>query len=145
MPITSFFIVKNLTKSNISFFNFKTLIAIFINTIPTILFYDTEYNSSITILTFFVSIITYKKLFNIKLSTSLLAMSTVMILTAIIDFIVIPLSIIIGYESTRNVWYISIISNIIVSTLSIFLSKIRVLKLMFQRFCLKILLVHFGR
>ena len=138
MPITSFFIVKNLTKNNISFFNFRTLIAIFINTIPTILFYDTEYNSSITILTFFVSIITYKKLFNIKLSTSLLAMSTVMILTAIIDFIVIPLSIIIGYESTRDVWYITIISNIIVSTLSIFLSKIRVLKLMFQKFCLKI-------
>ena len=138
MPITSFFIVKNLIKSNISFFNLKTLIAIVINTIPTILFYDTEYNSSITILTFFVSIIVYKKLFKIKLSSSLLAMSIVMVLTAIIDFIVIPISIIVGYESTRDVWYISIISNIIVSIFSILLSKIKVLKTMFQKFCLKI-------
>ena len=36
------------------------------------------------------------------------------VIIAFVDFIVIPLSIMIGYENTRDVWYISIISNIIV-------------------------------
>lgn len=139
MPITSFFIVRNLVKSNLSFFNIKTLIALVINTIPTILFYDSEYNSTITILTFFISIIVYKKIFKIKLSTSLLAMSIVMVLTALVDFIVIPIeTFFIDYETIRNVWYISLSSNIIISILSILLSKINILKEKFQKFCLKI-------
>ena len=33
MPITSFFIVRNLVKSNLSFFNIKTLIALVIKDI----------------------------------------------------------------------------------------------------------------
>ena len=138
MSITSFSIVKNLVQSNLNYFNIKSIISIILITIPTLLFYGSEYNSIITILTFFISIIVYKNIFKIKLSTSILAMSIVMILTAIIDFMVIPISIIIGYEIARDVWYISIISNVIISVLSIILSKIKALKIMFQKFCLKI-------
>lgn len=134
----SFFIVKNLVKSNLNYFSIKSMTSIILISIPTLLLYGSEYNSIITILTFFISVIVYKDIFKIKLSTSILAMSIVMILTAIIDFIVIPISIIIGYEITRDVWYVSIISNVMVSTLSVILSKIKVLNIMFQKFCLKI-------
>lgn len=138
MSISVLIIVKNLVNNNYRYFNIKTLLAIIIVSIPTFIFYSTKYNGTITILTFLIGIIVYKNLFKIKLSTSILAMSIVMVITALIDFVVIPITILIGYESSRDVWYISIISNIIVFTFSIILSKIKALKLMFQKFCLKI-------
>lgn len=138
MSLTTFLIVKNLVNSNYKFLNLKTLITLIIVAMPIILFYDTEYNSIITILTFFIAIIVYKKLFKIKLSTSILATSISMILTALVDFVIIPISIAIGYESTRDIWYISMISNILVFSFSILLSKIKILKIAFQKFCLKI-------
>lgn len=133
-----FLIVRNLVNNNCKIVKLKTQIALIIVALPVLLFYDTEYNSITTVLTFLIGIIVYKNLFKIKLSTAILAMSIAMILTAIADFIIIPLSIIVGYESTRNVWYISIISNIIVFVFSTTLSKINILKSMFQKFCLKI-------
>ena len=138
MSLTTFLIVKNLVNSNYKFLNIKTVITLIIVSIPIIIFYDTEYNSVITILTFFIAIIVYKKLFKISLSTSILAISIAMILTALADFVIIPISIAIGYESTRDIWYISIISNILVFIFSILLSKIKALKIAFQKFCLKI-------
>ena len=138
MSLTTFLIVKNLVNSNYKFLNLKTLITLIIVAMPIILFYDTEYNSIITILTFFIAVIVYKKLFKIKLSTSILATSISMILTALADFVIIPISIAIGYESTRDIWYISMISNILVFSFSILLSKIKILKTKFQKFCLKI-------
>lgn len=138
MSLTTFLIVKNLVNSNYKFLNLKTLITLIIVAMPIILFYDTEYNSIITILTFFIAVIVYKKLFKIKLSTSILATSISMILTALADFVIIPISIAIGYESTRDIWYISMISNILVFSFSILLSKIKILKIAFQKFCLKI-------
>ena len=138
MSLTTFFIVKNLVNNNSKFFNLKTLITLIIVAMPIILFYDTEYNSIITILTFFIAIIVYKKLFKIKLSTSILAMSIAIAIIASVDFIVIPISIAIGYETTRDIWYISMISNILVFIFAILLSKIKILKITFQKFCLKI-------
>lgn len=139
LSITSFFIVRNLVKSKLNFFNIKSIISIILISIPTFLFYDSEYNSIITILTFFISIIIYKKIFNIKLSTSILAMSFVMVLTALADFIIIPIWLQhIDYNSIRNVWYISIISNVIISILAIAISRINILRIKFQKFCLKI-------
>lgn len=138
MSLTIFFIVRNLINSNYNYFNVKTFIALALVAIPIFLFYDTDYNSITTILTFFISIIVYKKIFGVKFSTIILATSIAMILTALVDFIIIPLSILIGYKSARNTWYISIMSNIIVFAFSFLISKIRVLKVTFQKFCLKI-------
>lgn len=139
LSITSFLIVKNLVKSKLKFFCIKTMISIILISIPTFLFYGSEYNSIITILTFFISIIIYKKIFEIRLSTSILAMSIVMILTALADFILIPIWInFIDYKSIRNVWYISIMSNAVISILAIIISRINILRTKFQKFCLKI-------
>ena len=138
ISLAIFLIVRNLVNNNYKILDLKTLIALIIVALPVPLFYDTEYNSITTILTFFLGIIVYKKLFNIRLSTSILAMSIAMILTALADFIVLPISIAVGYESTRDIWYISIIGNILVSIFSVLLSKIKILKTAFQKFCLKI-------
>lgn len=139
ISLAIFLIVRNLVNNNYKILDLKTLIALIIVALPVPLFYDTEYNSITTILTFFLGIIVYKKLFNIRLSTSILAMSIAMILTALADFIVIPIEIyFIDYERIRTVWYISVISNIIISIFSVLLSKIKILKTAFQKFCLKI-------
>ena len=139
MSITTFLIVRNLVDNNYKYLNLKTLLALIIVSIPIFLFYDTEYNSIITILTFLIAIIVYKRLFKIKLSTSILAMSIVIVLIALVDFIVIPIEMyFIDYETIRDTWYISILSNIIISIFSVLLSKIKILKTKFQKFCLKI-------
>ena len=137
--ITIFIIVRNLVNNNYKYFNLKTLIALIIVSIPISLFYNSDYNGIITILTCLLAIIVYKNIFKIKLSTSIVAVSIVMVLTAIVDFVIIPIEIyFIDYKTIRNVWYISIISNIIVSTLAILISKIKILRKKFQKFCLKI-------
>lgn len=139
ISLAIFFIVRNLVNNNYKILNLKTLIALIIVALPVPLFYDTEYNSITTILTFLMGIIVYKKLFKIKLSTSILAMSIAMILTALADFIVIPIEInFIDYKQIRDIWYISIFSNIIVAFFSFLLSKIKILKTAFQKFCLKV-------
>ena len=134
-----FLIVRNLVNNNYKILNLKTMLSLIIVALPVPLFYDTDYNSITTILTFLIGIITYKKLFKIRISTSILAMSIAMILTALADFIVIPIEInFIEYEKIRDIWYISIFSNIIVAIFSVFLSKIEILKIAFQKFCLKV-------
>ena len=138
MSLSMFVMVKNLINNNYRYFNIKSLTAIIIVSIPASLFYSSEYNGTMTIITFLIAVMVYKKIFTIRLSTSILAMSIAIALIALVDFIVIPISISIGYESTRDVWYISILSNIIVFIFSVLLSKIKILKNKFQTFCLKI-------
>lgn len=139
MSTCIFLIFKNLVNNNYRLFNLKTLFAILIVSIPALLFYSSEYNGITPILTFLIAIIVYKKLFNIRLSTSVLAMSVAMILTALADFIVIPIEIkFIDYESIKKVWYISIISNTIVLSIAVLISKIKILKTKFQKYCIKI-------
>ena len=138
MSLSVFLIVKNLVNNNCRYFTFQTLLAIIIVSTPAFLFYSSEYNGITTILTFLLATIVYKTLFKIRLSTSILAMSIAIVIIALVDFIVIPISVIIGYESTRDVWYISIFSNIIIFIFSILLSKIKILKIKFQTFCLKV-------
>lgn len=138
ISLAIFLIVRNLVNNNYKILNLKTLISLIVVALPVPLFYDTEYNSITTILTFFLGIIVYKKLFEIKLSTSILAMSIVIAIIALVDFIIIPLSIAIGYKSAREVWYISIFVNILIAICSVLLSKIKILKVSFQKFCLKI-------
>lgn len=138
MSFSVFLIVKNLVNNNCRYFTFQTLLAIIIVSTPAFLFYSSEYNGITTILTFLLATIVYKTLFKIRLSTSILAMSIAIVIIALVDFIVIPISVIIGYESTRDVWYISIFSNIIIFIFSILLSKIKILKIKFQTFCLKV-------
>ncbi len=138
MSLSMFVMVKNLINNNYRYFNIKSLTAIIIVSIPASLFYSSEYNGNMTIITFLIAVMVYKKIFTIRLSTSILAMSIAIALIALVDFIVIPISISIGYESTRDVWYISVLSNIIVFIFSVLLSKIKILKNKFQTFCLKI-------
>ncbi len=139
MSVSIFLIVKNLVNNNYRYFNIKTLLAIIIVSLPACISYSPEYNGITTILTFLIAIIVYKRLFKIKLSTSILVMSIAIVIIAFVDFITIPIEIhFVDYESIRNVWYISIISNIIVLTLALLISKIKILRAKFQKFCLKI-------
>ena len=52
ISLAIFLIVRNLVNNNYNILNLKTLIALIIVTLPVPLFYDTEYNSITTILTF---------------------------------------------------------------------------------------------
>ena len=138
MSISVFIIVKNLVNSNIRYFNVRNIITIILVSLPICLFYNPEYNGISTILTFLISIIVFKITFSIRLSTSILAMSSAMLLTALVDYLVLPFTILMGYENARDTWYIILLNNILIFIVAIILTKIKGIKIQFQKFCLKI-------
>ena len=138
MSVSFFIIVKNLIDNNSTYFSHKNLLAIIIIIFPAIFLYKTEYNGVSTILTFLISIIVFKLIFSIRLSTSILAMSSAMLLTALVDYIVLPFTILIGYENVRDTWYMILLNNILIFIVAIILTKIKSIKIQFQKFCLKI-------
>lgn len=138
MSISVFIIVKNLVNSNIRYFNVRNIITIILVSLPICLFYNPEYNGISTILTFLISIIVFKITFSIRLSTSILAMSSAMLLTALVDYLVLPFTILMGYENARDTWYIILLNNILIFIVAIILTKIKSIKIQFQKFCLKI-------
>ncbi len=138
MSVSFFIIVKNLIDNNSKYFSLKNLLAIIIIIFPAIFLYKTEYNGVSTILTFLISIIVFKLIFSIRLSTSILAMSSAMLLTALVDYIVLPFTILIGYENVRDTWYMILLNNILIFIVAIILTKIKSIKIQFQKFCLKI-------
>ena len=137
--VASFLIVKNLVKSDTKLNNIQNIVLVILIALPVVIFYEKEYNTIVTILSYIIAIITLKKLFKINIVSSIVAMSIVMLLAAFVEVILIPIEFLsFNYETVREVWYVSIINNIIVFTISIVLSRSRILILKFQNFCLKI-------
>ena len=66
MAITSFLIVKKLTKNNEKI-SLYTVIIILILTLPTVILYQTKYNAFILLITYVLSIILYRRYFKINI------------------------------------------------------------------------------
>lgn len=137
--IASFLIVKNLVKSDAKLNNLQNIILVSLIAFPVVLFYEKEYKTIVTILSYIIAIITLKKVFGINIISSIVSMSIVMLLSAFVEIILIPIEFLVfNYETVREVWYISIINNIVVFTVSVLLSRNRIFISKFQTFCLKI-------
>ena len=138
MAITSFLIVKKLTKNNEKI-SLYTVIIILILTLPTVILYQTKYNAFILLITYVLSIILYRRYFKINIVTSIILCSCEILILTLSDLFISSINLtIFSYEEIRNVWYISIVNNLIIGLLSIGISSIKFLSNRINYLCKKI-------
>ena len=138
MAITSFLIVKKITKNNEKI-SLYTVIIILILTLPTVILYQTKYNAFILLITYVLSIILYRRYFKINIVTSIILCSCEILILTLSDLFISSINLtIFSYEEIRNVWYISIVNNLIIGLLSIGISSIKFLSNRINYLCKKI-------
>ena len=116
MAITSFLIVKKLTKNNEKI-SLYTVIIILILTLPTVILYQTKYNAFILLITYVLSIILYRRYFKINIVTSIILCSFEILILTLSDLLFAFINLILmifSYEEVRNIWYVLIINNLLV-------------------------------
>lgn len=128
MAITIFMIAKESLKIKCNF-SYKILIMILVMSIPTIIFYSTEYNIYVSLLTYVFSIIVIKKYFKINLLSSIIICSYSIFLIALVDIVVSTISsLFLTYEELRKSNYIVITNNILIGLIAYLISKIPLIK-----------------
>lgn len=123
ISLTNFLIVKKLTKNTDKISLYMVLIILII-TLPTIILYETKYTALISLISYILSIILYKRYFKINLITSIILCSFAVLLISLSDLIFSSINILLfSYNEVRNIWYISVVNNVLVSILSISIAK----------------------
>ncbi len=125
VSISGFCVIKQILKSNERLLNLKNIALILLSTIPTLLFYQTQYNITISIITFFWTIVTYKFIFKLSITQSIITTGILMIMITFSDVIVsVGFSFVITVEQMRSNAILMIITNFLVGLIAIIISCI---------------------
>ena len=124
MSITAYFSIKNILSLSLSPKKEYVIASLILTSIPTIIIYNTEYSIILALVVYALMIIIFKYLFNIEISISILVCGYVMLLIALVDVTLTIVEIpIFSYSQVRNVWYINIANNVIISVFTILISR----------------------
>ncbi len=137
--IVGFIVIKTLIGSKVKLNNFKNIGLLSILIVIPFVLYDTQYSSTFTFITFVISILVYKYIFDKNLFTSVvlvcvmfLLMSIADVLTSIIFMPFIDLSLV------RSCWYLKLIINVIVFSITIMLANLRIINVKLNNFISKL-------
>ena len=129
LSTSSFFIIKNICNKEEKYFSLYNMLIMLILLIPTLIFYKTEYNLIISLLTYILLIFLYGKYFKLKLNSAILICSYIIVMVSLSDLFLTSINIMLfSYEDVRNIWYIAIVNNILVGFISYFISNIKFIK-----------------
>lgn len=127
--VAGFFVLKNLLKSDEKLLCLRNILLILILVSPTVFLYHEEYSLLNTITTFLVSVVVYKNIFKLSVVKSILAVTTLIVIMGISDmFVSSGLMFFVSKESLRSNGIIMIISNLLVGTIMVLISNIKILK-----------------
>ena len=114
------------SKRKITFITFLIIIVL---SLPSVILFRTEYNIFISLITYILSILIFKKYFKISLLSSIYICSYGMILVAVMDIIVSTInSLFLTYEELRTSETVVIINNVLICCLAYFISTIPKIK-----------------
>ena len=138
MSFTMFMIVKILTKNKDKFSLYHCLVILII-ALPIFVLYKTQYTALISIIMYILAILLSVRCFKISLLTSIIFSSFGLLIISLSDLIFSCINLMIfSYDQVRNIWYISIINNILVSGLSIWISKREFISTRLDYICKKV-------
>ena len=127
--VAGFFVLKNLLKSDEKLLSLRNILLILILVSPTVFLYQEDYSLLNTITTFLVSVVVYKNIFKLSVVKSILAVTTLIVIMGISDmFVSSGLMFFVSKESLRSNGIIMIISNLLVGTIMVLISNIKILK-----------------
>ncbi len=139
VAISGFYAVRNLLDSKEKILKTSNIIPLTLIMIPICFLYDEKYSLLLVMFLYLAEILSFKRIFKLNIETSILASSIFMLLTAFIDIIGTSIELsIFTYEEIRLSPIIAIANNILVASLSIFLTNIKAFKELFQKFSNKI-------
>ena len=128
LSITLLFICQNSLKSEQKI-TIKTIFIILVLSLPTVILYRTEYNMFISITTYILAIILFKKYFKISLLSSIYICSYGIILVGVTDIIVsIKNSLLLSYEELRTSIFYVIENNLLIGCIACLISMISAIK-----------------
>lgn len=139
VAISGFYAVRNLLDSKEKILKTSNIIPLTLIMIPICFLYEEKYSLLLVMFLYLAEILSFKRIFKLNIETSILASSIFMLLTAFIDIIGTSIELsIFTYEEIRLSPIIAIANNILVASLSIFLTNIKAFKELFQKFSNKI-------
>lgn len=128
MPISGFFVIKNLTGSDEKTNSLKNVLILILLVIANALIYNIEYKYMITLVNFFFLVVGYKFIFKKSFFQSLILTVALIILAAISDVVLyIIMSNIFEQSMLKETGIVMLISNILVGVVTVLLSKIKTL------------------
>lgn len=128
MPISGFFVIKNLTGSDEKTYSLKNVLILILLVIANALIYNIEYKYMITLVNFFFLVVGYKFIFKKSFFQSLILTVVLIILAAISDVVLyIIMSNIFEQSMLKETGIVMLISNILVGVVTVLLSKIKTL------------------
>lgn len=129
ISIAGFIALKQLLKSSEKISSLKNIILILLLTLPTVLFYKSEYNITLSIITFFCTIVIYKLIFKLSITQAVISQGILMIIITFSDVIVSTfLSFFITVQEMRSDFSMMILSNLLVAVMAITISHIPFIK-----------------
>lgn len=138
LSVSSLIIAKNILKSEKKIFSKNNIIMMLPIIIVTCTMYSPQYSSLFTLTIYMILILTIKKILNINISISIILSTIALLIFAIVDvFISSVETLLLNYDSLRNVWYINVFNNGIVCFISIEISKIKKIAIPFNNLCNK--------
>ena len=139
VAISGFYAVRNLLDSKEKILKTSNIIPLTLIMIPICFLYEEKYSLLLVMFLYLAEILSFKRIYKLNIETSILASSIFMLLTAFIDIIGTSIELsIFTYEEIRLSPIIAIANNILVASLSIFLTNIKAFKELFQKFSNKI-------
>lgn len=139
MAISGFYIVRNLVNSQERLFKYQNITSIILIMIPMSILYEKKYSLLLSMCTFIVAVLVFKRIFKLSVETSILSTSVFMILTAIADAIIASIELsIFTYNAIRLSPVIAISNNVAVVLIAILMTKQKHFKEIFQKFCYKV-------
>lgn len=129
MPVSAFFVGKNILNNNERFLKLRNIICIIVLSIVTFLLYDIEYQVAITLLNFSAMVIGYKIMFKRDFLNSFILATVLMLFTfiseTILGFIILPFF---STNLIRNFGFPMLLGNLVIGGTTIILSKINFFK-----------------
>ncbi len=123
MSTSAFIIARKILNYEGKISILKVIGAILLITSPTFVLYDVKYNIIFTLMVYTIMALMFKYLFKIDIAQSILVCGYIMLLTALVDVTLTIVEIpIFSYYQVRNVWYIIIANNTLISAISILIS-----------------------
>lgn len=139
MSLYGFYVIKKITKSEEIISNIKNVLLILIVSISVVFIDKINHSGLSAISVFFLNVLIYKLIFNLKIEQSLISCGILMFITFAGDLLTFLIfSPFITAQESKSIWYIYLSSNILVALISIVVINIKIILSQFQKFYINI-------
>lgn len=138
MPISGFFVIKNLTGSDEKIYSLKNILILVLLALWNLLVYSIEYEYVTTILNFCALIIGYKYIFNLNVFSSFLLCIVLMLFVFASEVLLYAVALSYFSEEIRDFGVIMLFANILIGVMTVLISKIKYINTIIKKILLKL-------